>query len=115
MNDSSVSNTGLIFDVDVDNLRSEVLEASQNIPKGHLLGGVVPILQKPAAYFEQVGTEYAGKFRVARLNVEDTDPRVQALAQQLIGQLGIRSIPATVLIHEGKPVQVLPGLQGEQS
>ncbi len=114
MNDFSGSGTSLVFDVNADNLRSDVLEASLNTPIVLVFWAEwEPSCKTQLTVLNTVAQEYAGKFRVAQLNVEDADPQVQGMAQQLVAQLGIRSIPALVLIHEGKPVQVLAGLQDE--
>ncbi len=114
MNDFSGSGTSLVFDVNADNLRSDVLEASLNTPIVLVFWAEwEPSCTAQLTALNTVAQEYAGKFRVAQLNVEDADPQVQGMAQQLVAQLGIRSIPALVLIHEGKPVQVLAGLQDE--
>ncbi|CAM3567918.1 tetratricopeptide repeat protein [Parendozoicomonas haliclonae] len=114
MNELPVSDSSLVFDVSADNLHTEVLEGSNTKPV--LLDiwaewcqpckAQLPVLMK-------LVQEYAGKFRLAKLNAEDPDPRVQQLAQQLMMQLGVRSIPTLVLIHEGRPVKVLTGLQQE--
>ncbi len=114
INEQSVNDNRLVFDVNADNLRSEVLEASQEVPV--LLDiwaewcepckAQLPVLMK-------LVQEYAGKFRLAKLNAEDADPRVQQMAQQLMMQLSVRSIPTLVLIYQGQPVQVLTGLQQE--
>lgn len=114
MNESSVNTAGLIFDVDADNLRSEVLEGSLSAPVILTFWAESSdTCQTQLATLTKLVQEYAGKFRVARLNAGDSNPNTQMLVQQLSGQLGIQTIPAMVLIHEGKPVQVLQGLQGE--
>ncbi|WP_257274509.1 MULTISPECIES: tetratricopeptide repeat protein [unclassified Endozoicomonas] len=50
---------------------------------------------------------YQGKFLLAKLDAE------QPLGQQLMAQLGVRSVPTLVFFHQGQPVQVLSGLQTE--
>ena len=114
MNEMPVNDSSLVVEVNAENLRSEVLEASQQMPV--LLDiwaewcqpckAQLPILMK-------LVEEYQGKFRLAKLNAEDPDPATQQLAQQLMMQLQVRSIPTLVLIHEGQPVKVLTGLQTE--
>ncbi|WP_281646547.1 tetratricopeptide repeat protein [Parendozoicomonas sp. Alg238-R29] len=118
MNDQPVYDHGQplapVVEVTADNLQSEVLEASQQIP---VLLDIwaewcepckvqLPILMK-------LVEAYQGKFRLAKLNAEDADPRTQQLAQQLMAQLQVRSIPTLVLIHQGQPVKILTGLQKE--
>ena len=58
---------------------------------------------------ENLVAAYQGKFLLAKL---DADAQ-QMLAQQLMQQLGVRSIPTMVLFHQGQPVEVLSGLQTE--
>ncbi len=114
MNDFSGGGTGVVFDVNADNLRSDVLEASLEVPIVLVFWAEwEPSCKTQLATLHTLAQEYAGKFRVAQLNVEDANPHVQGLAQQLVAQLGIRTVPALVLIHEGKPVQVLSGVQDE--
>ncbi|WP_422475838.1 tetratricopeptide repeat protein [Endozoicomonas sp. ALB032] len=50
---------------------------------------------------------YQGKFLLAKLDAD------QPLGQQLMAQLGVRSVPTLVFFHQGQPVQVLSGLQTE--
>ncbi|MGI9281785.1 MAG: tetratricopeptide repeat protein [Endozoicomonas sp.] len=50
---------------------------------------------------------YQGKFLLAKLDAD------QPLGQQLMSQLGVRSVPTLVFFHQGQPVQVLSGLQTE--
>lgn len=114
MNESSANTVGLMFDVDADNLRAEVLEGSLSAPVILIFWAESSdTCQTQMATLAKLVQEYAGKFRVGRLNAGDSNPNTQMLVQQLSGQLGVQTIPAMVLIHEGKPVQVLQGLQGE--
>ena len=103
-----------VVEVTAANLQADVLEASQQVPV--LLDiwaewcqpckAQLPILMK-------LVEEYQGKFRLAKLNAEDPDPATGQMAQQLMMQLQVRSIPTLVLIHQGQPVKVLTGLQKE--
>lgn len=52
---------------------------------------------------------YQGKFLLAKLDAD------QPLGQQLMAQLGVRSVPTLVFFHQGQPVQVLAGLQTEEA
>ena len=56
---------------------------------------------------ENLVASYQGKFLLAKL---DADTQ---LGQQLMAQLGARSVPTLVFFHQGQPVNVLPGLQRE--
>ena len=60
---------------------------------------------------ERLVDAYQGKFLLAKLDAEAQ----QMLAQQLMSQLGVRSIPTLILFHEGRPVEVLTGLQTEEA
>ncbi|MTI15166.1 tetratricopeptide repeat protein [Sansalvadorimonas verongulae] len=122
MNDRSVHDHGQatseafipVVEVTATNLKAEVLEASQHVPV--LLDiwaewcapckAQLPILMK-------LVEDYQGKFRLAKLNAEDPDPATGQMAQQLMMQLQVRSIPTLVMIHQGQPVKVLTGLQKE--
>ena len=56
---------------------------------------------------ENLVNSYQGKFLLAKLDAETQ------LGQQLMAQLGARSVPTLVVFHQGQPVEVLPGLQTE--
>ncbi|MDB2384399.1 tetratricopeptide repeat protein [Endozoicomonas sp.] len=60
---------------------------------------------------ERMVNDYQGKFLLAKLDAEAQ----QMLAQQLMSQLGVRSIPTLILFHEGRPLEVLTGLQTEEA
>lgn len=62
-----------------------------------------------APILEKLVTAYQGKFLLARLDAEGQ----QMLAQQLMAQLGVRSVPTLVVLHQGQPVDVLTGAQTE--
>lgn len=103
-----------VVEVTAANLQADVLEASQQVPV--LLDiwaewcqpckAQLPVLMK-------LVEEYKGKFRLAKLNAEDPDPATGQMAQQLMMQLQVRSIPTLVLVHQGQPVKILTGLQKE--
>ena len=50
---------------------------------------------------EQLADEYAGKVKFVKLNT-DENPVISA-------QMGIRSIPALAVFHEGRPVNAMTG------
>ncbi|WP_330926988.1 tetratricopeptide repeat protein [Candidatus Sororendozoicomonas aggregata] len=62
-------------------------------------------IQQPI--LENLVAAYAGKFLLAKLNADTP------LAPQLMQQLGVRGVPALALFHQGKPVNVLSGVQTE--
>ncbi len=59
---------------------------------------------------ESLASAYQGKFILARLDAESQ----QMLAQQLVNQLRATALPAQVILHEGRPVDVLSGPQTEE-
>jgi thioredoxin 1 len=54
-----------------------------------------------APVIEQLATEYAGRVRFAKLNVDD--------APNIADEYGIRSIPTIAIFKDGKPVDVVIG------
>ena len=54
---------------------------------------------------EKVEAEYAGRFKLAKINSDEE--------QQLAGAFGIRSIPTCVLMVAGQPVDGFMGAQPE--
>jgi len=62
--------------------------------------GMAPIV-------EQLASEYAGKLKVAKLNVDD--------APEIASQFGIMSIPTLIVFKDGEPVSRMVGLQSKES
>jgi thioredoxin 1 len=60
-----------------------------------------------APTLEKLAREYAGKIRVAKLNVDEN--------QRIAGQFNVMSIPLLILFKNGKPVQQLLGAHPEQN
>ena len=91
----------LVVDVDASNLR-DVAEVSTHVP-------VIVVLHSPrsqasadlATVLEQLADQYAGRFQVARVNV-DTAPEV---AQALQAQ----AVPTVVALIAGQPVPMFQG------
>ncbi|WP_314317899.1 tetratricopeptide repeat protein [Actinomyces oris] len=91
----------LVVDVDASNLR-DVAEVSTQVP-------VIVVLHSPrsqasadlATVLEQLADQYAGRFQVARVNV-DTAPEV---AQALQAQ----AVPTVVALIAGQPVPMFQG------
>lgn len=50
---------------------------------------------------EQVATDYAGKAKVVKVNVDEE--------QMVAGKMGIRSIPTIALFHKGKMADMVVG------
>ena len=91
-----------MLDVTVANFETEVIEASLNVPV--LVDFWAPWCgpcKSLGPILEKLEVEYAGRFKLAKINSDDE--------QQLAGAFGIRSIPTCVLMMGGKPVD---GFQG---
>src|SRR5262245_55287445 len=56
-----------------------------------------------APVLEALAADYAGKVRIAKLNVDDS-PRTAS-------SFGVASIPTLILFKEGRPVDVIVGAQ----
>jgi len=55
---------------------------------------------------ETLASEYAGRVKVAKLNVEDN--------QELAARFGIRGIPTVMVFKNGSPVSTLVGLRSKE-
>jgi len=81
------------------NFKSEVLES---LPRARrFLGGVVWTLQNDCPVVEQLATEFAGKLKVGKVDVDSN--------QQTSMQFGIRSIPTLLIFKNGKVVDQIVG------
>ena len=56
---------------------------------------------------EELATEFAGKVKVGKLNVDEN--------QQTAGQFGVMSIPTLLFFKDGKPVDSIVGVQSKDS
>lgn len=95
-----------MLDVTVANFEAEVIEASKTVPV--LVDFWAPWCgpcKSLGPILEKLETEYAGRFRLVKINSDDE--------QQLAGAFGIRSIPTCVLMIDGKPVDGFMGAQPE--
>ena len=108
-----------VVEITADNFRTEVLEKSQTVPV--LLDiwaeWCEPCKQQLPILLKLVEA-YQGKFILAKLDAE----KEQGLAQQLMQQLGVRSIPTLLFLDQGQVAMtadrqpiVLTGLQEESA
>ncbi|MBI4080218.1 MAG: thioredoxin [Candidatus Levybacteria bacterium] len=56
---------------------------------------------------EDLATDYAGKVKVGKMNVDDNP--------QTAGNFGVMSIPTILVFKGGKPVKSIVGAQGKES
>ncbi|MEU7180079.1 MULTISPECIES: tetratricopeptide repeat protein [Streptomyces] len=97
-----VSGTALVFEVDEAGFQQEVLQRSNEVP-------VVVVFwaewcqpcKQLAPVMERLAEEYAGKFVVARIDV-DASPM---LAQQF----GVQGVPAVFAVVAGQPIPLFQG------
>jgi putative thioredoxin len=95
-----------MLDVTVANFETEVIEASMTTPV--LVDFWAPWCgpcKSLGPILEKLELEYAGRFKLAKINSDDE--------QQLAGAFGIRSIPTCVLMMGGKPVDGFQGAMPE--
>ncbi len=58
-----------------------------------------------APILDELATEYAGKVKIAKVNVDE--------AQELAGQYGIRAIPTLLLFKNGQVTEQIVGLRSK--
>lgn len=96
-----------IFDIDETNFLTEVIDASQQLPVlvdfwatwCEPCKNLIPILEK-------LNTEYDGKFRFAKIDVDQQ--------QALTAQFAIRSVPTVKMVVNGKFVDEFTSVLSEQ-
>ena len=100
-----------IVDITEANLQ-EVLQQSVDKPVLLFVGiGSDDACNTQRAVTEALAASYQGKFVLARLDAEEQ----RMMAQQLVSQLQITALPGHVVLHEGRPVEVLSGPQTEEA
>ena len=93
-----------VVQVTVENFQSEVVEKSAYIPVLlEFYADSAEPSQQLAPLLRQLADEYAGKFVLARVDVQHN--------AQVVQQLGVRTLPTIKVIHQGKMVQDLEGPQ----
>ncbi|OED49209.1 hypothetical protein ACH42_02020 [Endozoicomonas sp. (ex Bugula neritina AB1)] len=96
--------------VTADNVQS-VLQMSAEKPVLLYIGMANdPACTAQEATLESLAASYQGKFILAKVDAEAD----QMLARQLLSQLQATALPAQVLLHDGRPVEVMSGPQTEE-
>ena len=97
-----------IIDVTEENFRQVLIEESAQRP---VLLDIWAEWCEPCKHqmpvLAKLVEEYQGKFLLAKLDADSQ------LGQQLMAQMGVRSVPTMVFFQNGQPVQVLSGVQTE--
>lgn len=95
-----------IFDVTVENFEADVILASDNtlIVLDFWADWCGPC-KTLTPILEKLANEYAGRFRLAKVNTEEQ--------QEIASMFGIRSIPTVIALKGQKPVSAFQGAQPE--
>lgn len=93
-----------VIEVSLENFQSEVVEKSKQIPVllEFYAEGAEPSDQL-APVLRRMADEYNGKFLLARVDIRQN--------QQIVQQLGVRTLPSLKLIYNGQMAQDLEGPQ----
>jgi putative thioredoxin len=99
-----MSATANVVDVSAENFQSDVVEKSMQIPVLlEFYADAAEPSQQLAPLLRQLAQEYQGKFLLARVDIQAN--------QQVVQQLGVRTLPTIKIISQGKMVQDLEGPQ----
>ncbi len=95
-----------IVDVSVENFQDEVIEKSKQVPVllEFYSEGAEPS-QALTPVLRRLAVEYQGKFILARVDIQQN--------QQIVQQLGVRTLPTLKVILKGQMAQELEGPQDE--
>ncbi|MEO2178422.1 MAG: tetratricopeptide repeat protein [bacterium] len=95
-----------IIDVSVQNFQDEVIEKSKQVPVllEFYAEGTEPS-QALTPLLRKLADEYQGKFILARVDIQQN--------QQIVQQLGVRTLPTLKVIFQGQMAQDLEGPQDE--
>lgn len=91
-----------------DTFRADVIEASTQIPiVADFWAEWCGPCQQLMPILDQLATEYAGRFRLVKINVDE--------CPEIAGALGVQSIPLVLAFIDGQPASQLPGANDEKS
>ncbi len=95
-----------IVEVTAQNFQAEVVDKSKQTPVlVEVYADEAPPSRELAPVLRRLADEYGGKFILARLSVPEN--------QQLVQQLGVRTLPTIKVIFQGQMVENLEGPQQE--
>jgi len=91
-----------------DGFRADVIEASTQVPiVADFWAEWCGPCQQLMPILEQLATEYAGRFRLVKINVDE--------CPEIAGAMGVQSIPLVLAFIDGQPASQLPGANDEKS
>lgn len=100
---NAVSN---VIEVSVENFQTEVVEKSKDIPVLlEFYANESEPSQQLAPVLHRLAEEYKGKFLLARVDIQQN--------QQLVQQLGVRTLPTIKVVFQGQMAESLEGPQDE--
>lgn len=91
-----------VIDFTDSNFQSEVLDSKEPVLVDFWAVWCMPC-RAIAPAVEALATEYKGRAKVGKLNVDEN--------QQVAARYGIRSIPTLLVFKDGKPVDQIVGVQ----
>lgn len=95
-----------VIEVSAENFQVEVAEKSNEVPVLlEFYADEAEPSQQLAPVLSRLAEEYAGKFRLARVDIQQN--------QQLVQQLGVRTLPTIKIIVKGQMAENLEGPQEE--
>ncbi|MEJ2803527.1 tetratricopeptide repeat protein [Comamonadaceae bacterium PP-2] len=95
-----------MIDITLDNFQTELIEASTQTPVLlDIWAEWCGPCKQLGPVLEQLETEYAGRFVLAKLDAD----KVPQISQQLSQMFGVRSIPFCVMFKDGQPVDGFVG------
>ncbi|MCB1693115.1 MAG: tetratricopeptide repeat protein [Pseudomonadales bacterium] len=95
-----------VIEVTIQNFQAEVVEKSKTVPVLlEFYANEAEPSRQLAPVLDKLATEYGGKFLLARVDIREN--------QQLVQQLGVRTLPTVKVIFQGQLVENLEGPQQE--
>jgi putative thioredoxin len=102
---NTVSN---VIEVSVENFQTEVVEKSKAVPVLlEFYANEAEPSQQLAPVLRRLADEYKGKFLLARVDIQQN--------QQLVQQLGVRTLPTIKIVFQGQMAESLEGPQDESN